>query len=62
MVEMFDEVFTEVGTEMGLVHWWDIFDSDAMDTVEERISARLGHDCCDEPEYLAWYREMAEEL
>ena len=62
MYEMFDTIFAEVMVELGLTGWWELFDSDEFEIVEERITEMLGYDCFEDADFLAWYREMAEDL
>ena len=59
---MFEQIFEEVMEMLGLEAWYELFDSDDFEIVEERISAALGYDCWKDEEFIAWHREMAEEL
>lgn len=59
---MFEQVFGEVMIEMNFDGWWELFDSDAFEIVEERISALLGYDCWDNEDFVAWHDEMCEDL
>ena len=59
---MFEQIFEEVMEMLELEAWYELFDSDDFEIVEERISAALGYDCCENEEFVAWYREMAEDL
>lgn len=59
---MFEQIFEEVMKMVGAEFWYELFDSDDFETVEERISAELGYDCWENEEFVAWHREMAEDL
>ena len=59
---MFEEIFEEVMEMVGVKAWYELFDSDNFEIVEERISAELGYDCWENEEFVAWHREMAEDL
>ena len=59
---MFEQIFEEVMEMHGLEAWYELFDSDDFEIVEKRISAALGYDCWEDEEFIAWHREMAEEL
>ena len=59
---MFEQIFEEVMEMLGLEAWYELFDSNDFEIVEEHISAALGYDCWENEEFIAWYREMAEEL
>ena len=58
MFEQFEEIFWQVAEENGINNWWEVFDSDLMEEVENRISVRYGLSA----EYIAWYNEMAGDL
>jgi len=58
MYEFFEEIFWQVAKENGITAWWEVFDSELMEEVENRIEARYGLS----DEYFDWYNEMAEEL
>lgn len=61
--EIFEEIFWQVGDEMGLNSWWEIFDGDAFEEVERRIAQYFGvADVWDVPEFSEWESEMADEL
>lgn len=62
MRDMFEEVFMEVAEEHDAEAWYEVFDSDLFDIVCDRISARLGHDCQDDDEFVEWESEMAMDL
>lgn len=62
MFEMFDDVFEEVMDELEISDWWELFDDRRFEIVEERITERLGHDCWEDEDFLAWNRSMGEEL
>ena len=60
---MFDEVFEEVMTEMGITEWYVLFDSEEFDEVERRIAERCGVEDVTEVEgFTEWYDEMAMDL
>ena len=59
---MFEQIFEEVMEMVGASAWYELFDSDDFEIVEERISAELGYDCWENEEFVAWHREMAEDL
>ena len=62
-IEIFEEIFWQVGEEFGLTTWWEIFDSEAFEIVETRIAKQFGVSEVTEIEgYTEWYNEMAEEL
>jgi hypothetical protein len=58
MFDLFDEVLMEVAAENGCTAWYEVFDSELMDEVENRIAARYGLS----DEYFAWYNTLAEDL
>ena len=59
MFEKFEEIFWMVGKRYNLTNWWDIFDSEVFEEVEEEIFARYGEN----PKgYNEWVKEMAEDL
>ena len=59
---MFEQIFEEVMEIIGVNAWYELFDSDDFEIVEERISIKLGYDCWENEEFIAWHREMAEDL
>lgn len=59
---MFEQIFEEVMEQFGIKAWYELFDADDFKIVEERISVELGYDCWEDKEFVAWYREMAEDL
>lgn len=59
---MFEQIFEEIMKMIGVNAWYELFDADEFEIVEERISAELGYDCWENEEFVAWYREMAEDL
>lgn len=60
---MFDEVFGEVMTEMGITEWYVLFDSEGFDEVERRIAERYSVEDATEVEgFTEWYNEMAMDL
>lgn len=58
MFDLFDEVMMEVAAENGCTAWYEVFDSELMDEVENRIAARYGLS----DEYFTWYNTLAEDL
>ena len=62
MYEMFDAIFEEVMEMLGITAWYELFDADEFEIVEERITTELGYDCWECEEFIAWNREMAEDL
>ena len=58
MYELFEEIMMEVAEENGCTAWYEVFDSELMDEVEARVSARYGLS----DEYYDWYNQMAEDL
>ena len=60
---MFDKVFEEVMTEMGITEWYVLFDSEEFDEVERRICEAYGVSEATEVEgFTEWYNEMAMDL
>lgn len=60
---MFNEVFEEVMTEMGITEWYVLFDSDGFDKVERRIAERYGvEDATEVDGFTEWVSEMAMDL
>ena len=62
MTEIFWEIFWEVGEANGCEDWWEIFDSEVFDLVEDEIASRFGVAVLDSAEYTEWCTEMAEDL
>lgn len=59
--DIFEDIMFEVGKEQGLNTWWDIFDSDVFDEVEERCRKVI--DSPEAEEYFEqWTDEMAADL
>lgn len=62
-IDIFEEIFWQVGEEYGLTGWWEIYDSEAFDEVERRIAEHFGvADAFEVEEFLEWNNEMAGEL
>ena len=57
LVKLFDKVFNEIMEELGLQNWWELFDSNDFEMVEQRLSAYQ-----DTKEYKEWVAEMVAEL
>jgi len=63
MFEMFDEMFAEVMTEMGITEWYVLFDSEEFEVVEGRIAEAFGvEDATEVDGYTDWYNTMAMDL
>lgn len=62
MVEVFEEVFGEVMEELGLEGWYELFDSEEFELVEDRIEAMFGAEVFESEEYISWVHEMAWDL
>lgn len=64
MTEMFEMVFEVVMEELEL-SWYELFDSEQFEIVEERIASSLGisvEELSEMDEYIAWTSEMAMDL
>ncbi len=64
MTEMFEMVFEAVMEELEL-SWYELFDSEQFEIVEERIASSLGisvEELSEIDEYIAWTSEMAMDL
>lgn len=64
MTEMFEMVFEIVMEELEL-SWYELFDSEQFEIVEERITSSLGisvEELSEMDEYIAWTSEMAMDL
>ena len=61
MFEMFDEVFYGIADALDLA-WYELFDSDQFDLVEERLVELYGAEILKSADYLNWCNEMAEDL
>lgn len=62
-IEIFEEIFWQVGEEHGLDSWWEIYDSEIFDEVADRIAERFGVSEAEEiPEFQSWVEEMTDEL
>ena len=62
-IEIFERIFWEVAEDKGITAWWELFDSEDFEEVEERIAEYFGEaDAADVPEFLDWHNEMAEDL
>ena len=60
---MFEEIFAEVMTEMGITEWYELFDSEGFDEVERRIAEVFGVESADEVDgFTEWASEMAMDL
>lgn len=58
MVEKFEEIFGEVAEEVGAESWWELYDSEDFEKVEERIGKEFGEQVFETKEYLDWVQEM----
>ena len=47
---------------LGITAWYELYDAEEFELVEERITEALGYDCWECEEFIAWNREMAEDL
>ena len=62
-VEIFEEIFWEVADELNITTWWELFDSEDFEEVENRIAKAFDEvDAADVPFFLDWHNEMAEDL
>ena len=62
-IEIFDEIFWEVADELNITTWWELFDSEDFEEVENRIVKAFDEaDAADVPFFLDWHNEMAEDL
>ena len=62
-IEIFEEIFWQIGEEHGLTDWWEIYDSEIFDEVADRIAERFGVFEAEEiPEFQGWVEEMTDEL
>ena len=57
MKERFEEIFTQVQTDLDL-DWWELYDSDKFDVVVALIVAEFGEEVLDSDEYSDWENEM----
>ena len=57
MRERFEEIFTQVQSELDL-DWWELYDSDKFDIVVALIVAEFGEEVIDSDEYSDWVNEM----
>ena len=62
MTEIFEEIFWQVADELDITAWWELFDSEEFDEVENRIYERCGAEALESAEFIAWFNEMAEDL
>ena len=62
-IEIFEEIFWEVADELNITTWWELFDSEDFEEVENRIAKTFDEaDAADVPFFLDWHNEMAEDL
>ena len=57
MRERFEEIFTQVQSELDL-DWWELYDSEEFDKVVALIVAEFGEEVLDSDEYSDWVNEM----
>lgn len=57
MLERFEEIFEEMMEKMN-VSWYELYDSEAFDLVDERIEAEFGAEVFDTKEYRDWVAQM----
>ena len=62
MFEKFEEIFTKVMLKKGINKWYELFDSEDFEEVEERISELLGYNCWECNDFRNWHHEMAMDL
>lgn len=62
MQKKFNEIFWEVGHAHNLHTWWEIFDSEVFDEVEETIVKRMGKKALKTEAYHSWVHEMSMDL
>lgn len=62
MVRNFEEIFEEVMIENEIEEWYELFDSDDFEIVEERIVKELGKEILKSEEYNNWIEIMALDL
>lgn len=61
--EIFDKIFDKVKRELGITCWYELFDSEDFDEVEDRIADYFGVNDAHEVEgFREWYHEMAMDL
>ena len=62
-IEIFEEIFWEVADELNITTWWELFDSEDFEEVENRIAKAFDEaDAANVPFFLDWHNEMAEDL
>ena len=62
-IEIFDEIFWEVADELNITTWYELFDSEDFEEVENRIAKAFDEaDAANVPFFLDWHNEMAEDL
>ena len=62
-IEIFDEIFWEVADELNITTWWELFDSEDFEEVENRIAKAFDEaDAANVPFFLEWNNQMAEDL
>lgn len=59
MEKLFNEIFWAVAEDLNIENWWELFDSENMDIVDEKCKMLENFD---QEEYDNWYFEMCEEL
>ena len=57
MRERFEEIFSQVQSELDL-DWWELYDSDKFNVVIALIVAEFGEEVLDSDEYSDWENEM----
>ena len=57
MNDRFDEIMGQVMVENDM-EWYEVFDSDKFDEVENRIKAEFGDEVVNTKEYTDWVNEM----
>ena len=61
--ERFEEIFWEVAEKKDITNWWELFDSEEFDEVEQRITEEFKvEDAAEVEGFIKWYNIMAGEL
>ena len=62
-IEIFEEIFWEVADELNITTWWELFDSEDFEEVENRIAKAFDEaNAANVPFFLEWNNQMAEDL
>lgn len=61
--DIFEEIFEAVMNELAICDWWELFDSEDFEVVEERICDRFGvTDPAEVEGFIEWNNMMCDEL